>query len=93
MLRVRVLKCNKIVYFTGFYDTGPFKLKIEDNGNMYATNGKNVPYWNRYAQLGRLYSGSVMVIGQKISSPNGKFTFVMQADGNLVCNNMIVTQW
>lgn len=36
------------------------------------------------ASSNRLYAGETLTQGQRLTSPNGMFSFVMQADGNLV---------
>lgn len=69
-------------------------LIVQNDGNVVIYNTNNQPLWATNTvvptspaaptQTGRLLPGQGLLAGQSIRSTDGRFTFIMQADGNLV---------
>ena len=83
---------GSVLWESGFAGTtGSYMMKVQSNGNI-TIFLVGSPFWTRESSLTDLVQNSLRA-GQKITSPSGRYSMDMQADGNLVEYDGTTARW
>jgi hypothetical protein len=78
---------NGVVWATRTEGHAGARLVVQNDGNVVIYTPSDLPLWSTGTSatgLGTMYPGDSLLTGQSRVSTDGRFTFVMQGDGNLV---------